>query len=144
MTDQKNINQSTSSSFNMLKAMVGIGLICALLIALTYESTLPIITKNKAEAFEKAIFKVLPDITSKTAFYLDENGDFLRLQEGETADNVVYAGYDDDKKLVGLAIEGSGQKVRRPRDWAIRSRRTKTSWPISKPWMPLSMQMVAR
>jgi electron transport complex protein RnfG len=109
MTDQKNINQSTSSSFNMLKAMVGIGLICALLIALTYESTLPIITKNKAEAFEKAIFKVLPDITSKTAFYLDENGDFLRLPEGETADNVVYAGYDDDKKLVGLAIEGSGQ-----------------------------------
>ena len=109
MTDQINRTQSTSSSFNMLKAMVGIGLICALLIALTYESTLPVITKNKAEAFEKAIFRVLPGITSKKAFYLDENGDFAPLAEGEIAEEVIYAGYNDAKELVGFALEGSGQ-----------------------------------
>ena len=45
----------------MLQAMVGIGILCALLIVLTYQGTLPVIEKNKAEALEKAIFKGFPD-----------------------------------------------------------------------------------
>ena len=38
----------------MLRAMAGIGLICALLIVLTFEGTLPRIERLKAEALEKA------------------------------------------------------------------------------------------
>ena len=55
------INKDTGSSTRMLKAMVGIGLMCALLIVLTYETTLPRIERNKAEALKKAIFRVVQE-----------------------------------------------------------------------------------
>ena len=41
---------NTASSRKMLQAMVGIGILCALLIVLTYEGTLSRIETNKAEA----------------------------------------------------------------------------------------------
>lgn len=94
------------SSFKMLRAMTGIGLICALLIVLTYEGTLPRITKNKAEALEKAIFKVIPGISSKETFYWNGNDQFVtgEDQEGQP----VYAGYDDQGNLQGIACQASG------------------------------------
>ena len=62
--------KSQASSMKMLQAMVGIGLFCALMIVLTFEFTLPAIEKNKAEALEKAIFKVLPGIEAKKSFLI--------------------------------------------------------------------------
>jgi electron transport complex protein RnfG len=97
-----------TKSLKMLQAMVGIGIICALLIVLTFEYTLPIIKKNRAEALEKAIFKVLPGIVKKETFMLDENQTFA-LPNTEVKDNpLVYAGYNDQDDLVGYAIEASG------------------------------------
>lgn len=96
------------NSTKMLRAMVGIGVICALMIVLTFEGTLPIIEKNKAEALEKAIFKVVPGIAEKRAFKLDENNSFVELLEEDKDAQVVYAGYDENGKLVGFAIEASG------------------------------------
>ena len=90
----------------MLRAMVGIGIMCALLIVLTYEGTFDRIERNKAEALERAIFKVLPGIESKQAFYLTENDAFIK---GESDDSpVVYAGYTSDGELAGIAVEASG------------------------------------
>jgi electron transport complex protein RnfG len=96
------------SSFKMLRAMVGIGVLCALMIVLTFEGTLERIEKNKAEALEKAIFKVVPGISKKKAFRLDENNQFLEITDEEKSENIVYAGYNDEGKLKGIALEASG------------------------------------
>lgn len=97
---------STTSSFKMLKAMAGIGIICGLLIVLTYEGTLPRIERLKAEALERAIFNVVPGITSTKAFSYEENA-FVTADDN--SNQVVYAGYDDAGQFKGVAIEASGQ-----------------------------------
>ncbi len=97
------------NSMKMLQAMVGIGIICALMIVLTFQGTLPIIKKKKAEALEKAIFKVLPGIEKTKTFQLDQNNSFAALEGEGPEGKVAYAGYDQDGKLVGVAVEASGQ-----------------------------------
>ncbi len=98
-----------ANSMKMLKAMVGIGILCALLIVLTYESTLPIIEKNKAEALERAIFKVIPGMVTKRNFVYRESEGFAPVEAGaEVEGKLVYAGYDENDQLVGIALEASG------------------------------------
>jgi electron transport complex protein RnfG len=92
----------------MLRALVGIGVLCALLIVVTYEVTLPRIERNKAEALEKAIFKVLPGIVKKKTFQLDADNKFIDLISEDKQGQIVYAGYDQNNELVGLAVEASG------------------------------------
>lgn len=93
----------------MLRAMVGIGVLCALLIVLTYEGTLPRIERLKAEALEQAIFKVIPGITQTQAYQLNANQQFAPLKEGDKAESFVYAGFDEAGKLLGIAVEARGQ-----------------------------------
>ena len=96
------------SSMKMLQSMVGIGILCALLIVLTFEFTGPRIAKNRAEALEKAVFRVLPGISQKADFQIDENMNFVTPIAEDKEAKMVYAGYDDNNELVGLAIEASG------------------------------------
>lgn len=112
MSEQATIApQAQPSSFLMLRAMVGIGIICALLIVLTYEGTQPRIQQLQAEALEQAIFNVLPDIARSQAYVLNEQGDFVVPGDAPDKGNqpVVYAGYDAQDQFVGVAIEASGQ-----------------------------------
>jgi len=98
-----------TSSFKMLRAMVGIGLACALLIVLTYEGTLPRVKRLRAEALEKAIFKVIPGTETKQTFSYTSEGGFVKQEgEAEAGSQLVYAGYDEQGELVGVAIEASG------------------------------------
>jgi len=102
------LEQEQPSSLRMVLTMGGIGLFCGVLIVLTFQLTLPIITVNKARALEKAIFDVIPAATSKTTF--KQVGDHLEPMEGEDPIAVkYYAGYDDDGRLVGVALEAAGQ-----------------------------------
>lgn len=110
MNETNAINLGTpANSMKMLRAMLGIGIVCALMIVLTYEGTLPRIERLKAEALEKAIFKVIPGIASTRAYYLNENNGFSALNDGEVLGQLVYAGYDENNKFKGVAIEASGQ-----------------------------------
>jgi electron transport complex protein RnfG len=96
------------NSLKMLRAMVGIGILCALMIVLTFEGTMPAIEKNKAEALEKAIFKVLPGTDQTRAFRYEEGEGFVELSGNEAKGEVVYAGYQENGELTGLAIEAAG------------------------------------
>ena len=107
-TVQTKLTVAPANSMKMLVAMVGIGVLCALLIVVTYEVTLPQIEINKAEALEKAIFKVLPGIVKKKTFQLDANNNFIDVSSEDKKEQVVYAGYDENNKLVGVAVEASG------------------------------------
>lgn len=101
-------NTKPVSSLKMLRAMVGIGIMCALMIVLTFEGTLPRIEKLKAEALEKAIFKVIPGSATKITYQLDQNKTFTEADDEDKEAQLVYAGYDENGKLAGLAIEASG------------------------------------
>jgi electron transport complex protein RnfG len=93
----------------MLRAMVVIGTLCALLISFTYEGTFSIIEKNKAEALERAIFQVLPGVTSTLTYQLEPDGSFAQVTGKAAGEEFVYAGFDEQNQLAGVAIEGSGQ-----------------------------------
>jgi electron transport complex protein RnfG len=87
---------------------VGIGLACGLLIVSVFLVTEPIIRHNRAEALQRAIFGVLPDAQTSATFRLVA-GDRFELVDGDAEDaQLVHAGYDDEQRLVGLALEAQG------------------------------------
>ncbi len=98
---------ATGNSSKMLFAMVGIGLMCALLIVLTYEGTKPIIAKNKAAALEQAIFKVLSGTVTTAGYYWDGNA-FTPLNGAEAKGQRVYAGFSESGALTGFALPAVG------------------------------------
>jgi electron transport complex protein RnfG len=109
MSEQASIQTTGNvSSFKMLYAMVGIGLACALMIVLTYEGTLPRVQRLRAEALDKAIFKVIPGSATKQTFYYDPQAGFQEYQGEEGVGQLIYAGYDQAGDLAGVAIEASG------------------------------------
>ena len=99
----------TEGSKKMLIAMVGIGVICALLIVLSYEGTKERIEVLKAEALEKAVFKVIPGISKTRIFELNADGTFAPSDGKGKDKTLVFAGYDDKDVFKGIAIEASGQ-----------------------------------
>lgn len=101
------VSKPTQSSITMLRAMVGIGIACALLIVITYEGTKQRIDDLKKEALEEAIFKVMPGISSTQAYTINDNQHFIKTND-DKLEQLVYAGYDDNGNLVGVAVTGSG------------------------------------
>ena len=90
----------------MYRALVGIGMLSGLLIAVVYGGTRPIIEQNRAEALERAIFGVLPQATQRSTYRLDAAG---QLQPDPLASgDRIHAAFDDAGQLVGIAIEASG------------------------------------
>jgi electron transport complex protein RnfG len=90
----------------MYKALVGIGVASGLLIVSVFQTTRPIIEANKAEALEQAIFQVLPAARKSRTFQASEGG-FVPLA-GPPTGPLVYGGYAEDGRLVGLAIPAAG------------------------------------
>ena len=105
MKEQETI--APSNSFKMIRAMAGIGILCGLFIVFTYEGTLPRIERLRAEALEQAIFKVIPGITQMRPFSYQNNAFTPAIDEN--AENVIYAGYDDQGVFKGIAIVAGGQ-----------------------------------
>lgn len=98
------------NSWQMIRALGGIGILCSLLIVVTFQATLPTITRKRAEALERAIFHVLPGATTRASFQVTDDG-ALAAFEGQPAsgETLVYAGYDPQGRLVGVAMEAQGQ-----------------------------------
>jgi electron transport complex protein RnfG len=106
MSDTTTRSAPKNHSNKMLLSMTGIGIICALLIVLTYEGTLSRISNLRAEALEQAIFEVLPGTTATQAFeYV--NGSFVP-SEGKNGQK-IFVGYDEQNNMVGVAIEAEGK-----------------------------------
>ena len=100
--------QNSTKGFQMLQVMGGLGAVCALLIVLTYEGTADRIAQLKDEALQQAVFSVLPNTKSTQAFYIDP--DQKTISNGPSGNNIgIFAGYDKDKALTGIAIEASGR-----------------------------------
>jgi len=96
------------SAWHMYRAMVGVGVFCGLLIVTAFQVTRPIIERNKAEALQKAIFHVLTNASMSSTYRLNDAGGFEVLEGEGLGEQLVYAGYDDQQELVGLAVEAQG------------------------------------
>ena len=79
-----------------------------LLVVLVVQLTGPRIARNEREALERAVFTVLPGATARSNYVVDESG--LTALAAENIDGAnVFAGYDKDGNLVGLALEASAR-----------------------------------
>ncbi len=92
-------------AWRMYRSLVGTGLACGLLIVAVFELTRPIIQHNKIVARERAILAVLPTARSSTAFEWTDDGRFEPAPADRNDGQLVFAGYDDNGALVGLALE---------------------------------------
>jgi electron transport complex protein RnfG len=96
----------------MLRAMVGVGFACGLLIVTAFIGTRPTIERNRAEALRHAILEVLPGARAHESFAWLEDGRFVRSPVDAGASGAdgprVYAGYNESRELVGLAVEAAG------------------------------------
>ena len=89
----------------MYRALVGIGMLCGLLIAIVFIVTAPVIAQNRAEALEAAVFRVLEGAERRVTFARTDAGLVI---DDEATGPAIHAGYDGDGTLVGIAIEASG------------------------------------
>ncbi len=96
-----------ASGAKMIVTMGTLGLVCGSLIVAAFQLTLPRIERNRARALEKAVFEVIPGATSKAVF-AEKDGRLVPADQ-TAAGPRYYAGYDDGNRLVGVAIEASGQ-----------------------------------
>jgi electron transport complex protein RnfG len=97
-----------SAGARMIYTLGGLGLVCGVLIVAAFQFTLPAIERNKAEALEKAIFEVIPGAKTKSLFE-DRAGMLVAAQGNDGSGARYYAGYDQDRHLVGVAVETTGQ-----------------------------------
>ena len=89
--------------------VLGVGAVCALAIAAVFEFTRPIVEQNRIAMKQTAILKVLPAATRSVAYAWDETSKAVSPAGPDASESeVVYAGFDSDGKLVGLAIEAEG------------------------------------
>lgn len=108
MSQEPTTAPTMPKSRTLIVALGGLAMLSGLLVVLTSQLTLPRITLNKQRALEKAIFTVLPEAVVRKNYLLDENGLTL-LSEEAFADANVFAGYDSNGALTGLAMEASSR-----------------------------------
>jgi electron transport complex protein RnfG len=103
------VTHDSTNVFKMLRALAGIATLSGLILAATYQATFSIIEKNKIEQLRAAVFEVLPESTTdQAAFEITPDGKLAALESGETENPVIYAGYDAQGALTGVAIPASG------------------------------------
>lgn len=95
------------SSTKLITTLGLVAMISGLLVVIVYEYTKPIIAENQRLATERAIFKVLPKATSRLTFQVTQSG--LTLSDDKASGSLIYAGYDDQFNLVGVALNASAQ-----------------------------------
>ncbi len=96
---------SDPSSTRLIATLSVAGLLSGLILVGAYELTLPRIQANQARELREAVFKVLP---GTERFQEMEFIDGVLVETEADAEEVVYAGYDQDDGLLGYAIPGEG------------------------------------
>ena len=98
------------SSLRMMLTLGVAGLCSGVAVVAIFLLTTPRIERNRAEALEAAIFRVLDGAVTRTAFVV-RNGALARFEGASDAipkEEAIYAGHDAAGKLVGWAIPAQG------------------------------------
>lgn len=100
---------SSEQTVRIYAVVLSVGVVCSLAIVTVYEVTRPIIQRNKIALRQDAILDVLPRATTVATFRLDDTtGQFQPTSTDAAGSDLVFAGFDRQGELVGLAIETRG------------------------------------
>ncbi len=89
--------------------VLSVGVVCALTIATVFELTRPIVEQNRIAMTQAAILEVLPAAVSSVGYVWDETAQTMMPAGGDRqSSESVFAGFDDQGELVGLAITAEG------------------------------------
>ncbi|MCB1792129.1 MAG: FMN-binding protein [Gammaproteobacteria bacterium] len=92
--------------FRMIRTLGGIAMLAGLLVVVVFQWTAPYIAENQRIAIEKAVFQVVPGASQRVDVVLGEAG---VLAVGDAAGETVYAAFDDQGELRGLAVAAGAQ-----------------------------------
>ena len=100
--------QAQTSAWSIYRAIVGIGVFCALVIVIVFQSTAERIRDNQERFLAAAVSEVLPLTKSTIAVDLGEDGHLVTTSESLALP--IFLSYDDGDQLLGavLAAEGMG------------------------------------
>ncbi len=93
----------------MIRTLMGIAMLSGFLVVLTYQLTKPIIAENQRRAIEAAVFQVIPGAVSRRDFVVNEQGLFAVTPDKPVEGIPLYAGYDAEGKLLGVATNAASQ-----------------------------------
>jgi Na+-translocating ferredoxin:NAD+ oxidoreductase subunit G len=110
MTSIETLNiehRNEPSSFKLILTLGIAGFISGVVLVGVYFFTKPFIEKNKSEALQTAIFRVVPGAESYKTYKL--SGQELVLLEGkpDKSDELIYLGLDKNGKEIAFAIPGA-------------------------------------
>lgn len=94
--------------FRMLRTLAGIAMMSGLVVVLVYQWTKPIIAENQRIATEKAVFQVVAGATTRRDFVVGPDGSLAPATSG-AAGETIYAAYDDQGTLKGVAMPAAAQ-----------------------------------
>ena len=108
MAQDQILQEKEPSSFRLIATLGVAGFFSGVILVGAFIFTQPIILANKAAALSAAIYKVLPGCVEYESLLLN-NGVLEPLPEGvelgqEGVDPKVFAGYDQEGKLIGFAV----------------------------------------
>ena len=89
-----------------------LGLVAALsgfLVVLAHHLSMPLIEENKRIAIERALFKVIPGAVTRRDFLLTAEGIEPQVETAASRGMHLYAGYDVNGRLAGVALEAAAQ-----------------------------------
>ncbi len=109
MTAQQQVQPApTVTSGAMIRTLGGIAMISGFLVVLVFQLTLPVINENKRKAIEKAVFNVIPNAEVRHDFIITDDG-VVPASDDITQGLPIYAGYDKEGRLAGIAAEAAAQ-----------------------------------
>jgi electron transport complex protein RnfG len=109
MNTEQPVNFTPQFNSRALILVLGlVAMLSGLLIVTVYQVTLPTITAQKHRALEAAVLKVIPGAVQVSSYVVTEN-DLLKVTTEQQNGLHLYAGYDTENRLQGIAIEGSAQ-----------------------------------
>jgi electron transport complex protein RnfG len=99
---------AATPSLAMLRTLSLVAAVSGFLVVLAYQITLPLIEENKRIAIERALFKVIPEAVTRRDFRVTTGG-IVATQDSATEGTPIYAGYDGEGRLAGVALEAAAQ-----------------------------------
>lgn len=102
------LKQETTSSRMIFTLGVG-GCVAAVLIVLAFKLTLARIEEQQKAYLEQCVYLVLPGTVAMQPYEVMTDGNLVKSDGKAKGKQYVYAGYDKENALTGVAINSSGQ-----------------------------------
>jgi len=104
---EQQLQRPQGSSMPMIVVLSSIAMLSGFLVVLVAQLTAPIIAENQRELIERALVQVIPGSMTHKEFHLQDGN--LSLADESSEGQSIYAGYDANGKLLGIAARAGAQ-----------------------------------